>query len=310
MIDFATWLRSERLQRDLDIRDLASLSNLSTAQISRIETGKSVVSLNSMIRLTYGLGMDLREVASKLELKVHIPRKKGLELGDGWTVTAQDARALWNYFREDPGRVKDTFIEAYDGVRKTNPDRVEELGPEERTAEIVWRATDASPIELFPLPYPQGLDESHIQRIFLSGGLITLRDLGVYVRCCRQKKGISLRDTASRMSISHQALFRFENGDIDRISFLQVLELGKELEQEGDLLGLAWRAGEYQTGILFSRLAGTLNPADGWDDRVKAYMDTFIAVARWYMVFMPGESKWMDDLHRYLVFYIEPSNLK
>jgi transcriptional regulator with XRE-family HTH domain len=105
MIDFASWLRSERLQRNLDIRDLASLSNLSTAQISRIETGKSVVSLKSMIRLTYGLGMDLREVTSKLELKVHVPRKKGLELGKGWTVIARGTWALWNYFREDPGRV-------------------------------------------------------------------------------------------------------------------------------------------------------------------------------------------------------------
>lgn len=305
MIDFASWLRTERLQQDLDIRDLAALSQLSTAQISRIETGKSVVSLNSMIRMAYGLGMDLREIASRLELKVCIPKEKGMALGEVWTITAQDTWAFWNYFREDPGQAKDTLIAAYDEVRKINPDRVEELPSEHRTADVIWRATEAHPSELVPLPYPLGLNENHINQVFLAGGLITLRDLGVYVRCCRQKKGISLRDTASRLSISHQALFRFETGDIDRISFLQVLELGKELAQEGNLLGLAWRAGEYQTGIHFNRVAGTHAPADNWDGRVKAYMDTLITIARWYMVLLPGQSKWLDDLHRYLIFYID-----
>ncbi len=305
MIDFASWLRSERLQRDLDIRDLAALSNLSTAQISRIETGKSVISLNSMIRMAYGLGLDLREVASRLELKVIIPKKQGLELGEGWTVTAQDTWAFWNYFHDNPRRVKDLLIELYDEIRKKNPDRVEEIQSGERTSEIIWRATDAFPGMLVPLPYPQGVSDSDIRHIFLTGGLITLRDLGVFVRSCRQKKGISLRDTASKLSISHQALFRFENGDIDRISFLQVLELEKALEQEGTLLGLAWRAGEYETGILFSRLASMHRPADSWDERVKAYTDTFITLARWYMFLLPEESAWMDQLHEYLLFYVD-----
>ena len=305
MIDFANWLRSERLQRDLDIRDLAEISGLSTAQISRIETGKSAVSLNSMIRLTYGLGMDLREVASKLELKVHIPRKMGTELGEGWTVTAQDAQAFWNLFRENPNLIKDTLIEIYDVVRRANPDRVKEINTGERTAEIIWRATEASPTEYVPLPYPGGLTSNHVQQIFADGGLITLRDVGAYVRNYRQKKGMSLRNTSAQLSISHQALFRFENGDIDRISFLQVLELEKELDRRGDLLVLAWRAGEYQTGILFNRLANLSEPVGNWESRQKAYIDVFITIARWYLVLLPGDSKWLDDLHGNFIFHID-----
>lgn len=69
------------------------------------------------------------------------------------------------------------MIAAYDGGRRANPNQVEKLGSGEQTAEIICRATDASPLELVPFPYPQGLDESHIHRLFLSGGLITLRDL-------------------------------------------------------------------------------------------------------------------------------------
>jgi transcriptional regulator with XRE-family HTH domain len=126
----------------------------------------------------------------------------------------------------------------------------------------------------------------------------------VCVRNYRQKSGISLRDAAEQLSISHQALFRFENGDIDRIAFIQALELENALDRRGDLLGLAWRAGEYQTGILFNRLANSSGPADSWDSRQKAYVDTFITIARWYMVFLPGDSKWLDDLHHNFIFHI------
>lgn len=305
MVDLSSWFRSERVRRDLDIQDLATLSNLSAAQISRIENGRSEISLNSMIRLAYGLGLDLREVASRMELEVYIPRKKGADLGEGWTVTAQDTRALLNLYRENPGQVKDTMIEAYDEIRRNNPDRVEQVHTDPRTAEIIWRATEATADELVPLPYPQGLTDEHVQSIFLAGGLVTLRDLGAYVRCRRQKKGLSLRDAAAELSSSYLSLYRLESGEIDRISFLEILELERALALNGSLLGIAWRAGEYQTGILFSRLAGTHEPADSWDTREKAYMDAFIAINRWYMVLLPGESKWMDDMHRYLIFYVD-----
>jgi transcriptional regulator with XRE-family HTH domain len=303
-IDFVSWLRSERLRRDLDIRDLAALSHLSTAQISRIETGKSILSLNSMIRLTSGLGVDLKELASRFKLKAIIPRKNGMDWGSGLNVTAKDAWALWNYYREEPKKVKDIFIAAYDKIRQHEPNVLVEL-PRAPTKKIVRKAINPPLKNTIPLFYPEKWSDEYILPVFRAGGLVTLRDLGTFVRDCRQKKGVSLRDTTSGLSISHQTLFRFEQGQIDRVSFAEVLELESVLEQEGILLGLAWRAGEFQTGILFRQLSRMHGTAEVWNDRVWIFSRVFITIVCWYMVMLPEETEWINQLREDLRLYIE-----
>jgi hypothetical protein len=43
------------------------------------------------------------------------------------------------------------------------------------------------------------------------------------------------------------------------------------------------------TGIRINWQAITNEPADSWDDQVKAYMDTFIAITRWHMALPPKD---------------------
>ncbi len=299
-IDFVSWLRSERLRQGLDIRALAALSHLSTAQISRIETGKSILSLKSMIRLADGLGVDLKKLASRFDLKVIIPRINGMDWGSGLNVTAKDAWALWNYYREEPQKVKDAFIAAFDKIRQNEPNVSVEL-PRAPTEWIIRKAVDPPLKNTIPLFYPEEWSDEYILPFFHAGGLVTPRDLSTVIRDCRQKKGVSLRDTTSGLSISHQTLFRFEQGQIDRVSLIDLLELESVLGQEGMLLGLAWRAGELQTGILFRRLSRVHGTPEVWTDRTWIFTRVFITIVCWYLVMMPEETKWMDQLREALI---------
>ena len=61
----AVWLKHKRLEAGLDLRQLASIAGTNQGQISRVETGKSELSLNSLVLLVWALKIDTAELISE-----------------------------------------------------------------------------------------------------------------------------------------------------------------------------------------------------------------------------------------------------
>lgn len=56
------YLQKIRWEKDYSIGQLAKASGISTAQISRIENGQSVPTIETLCRLAKALGCDVREL--------------------------------------------------------------------------------------------------------------------------------------------------------------------------------------------------------------------------------------------------------
>ena len=65
MEKLSNWLRDQRIQSQLDVRELSSKSFVTTAQISRIENNLSGITINTLVGLGYGLDFGLNEVLSE-----------------------------------------------------------------------------------------------------------------------------------------------------------------------------------------------------------------------------------------------------
>ncbi len=295
------WIRSERLHKRMDIKDLSSKVGLTSAQISRIETLNSDITVNSIVRIAYGLNLTLIDVMAELELLAFFPRLRGTGLTDANKdiATMQDIEAFLGFYRSEPREAKDQLIDAYRIIRENKPNQQEEKLAEYHTADIIWQATQAHSQKYLPLPYPREVKEELIEEIYISGGVITIRDFAAYIMACRLSSGQSLTKLAKQIDISHHAVGRLERGELERISFTEIIALDKVLELDGRLIAICWVAGEFQAGITRIRALeisdATLTSV--WNPEELAFADTLITITRWNSVLSvnPG---WFEKLRK------------
>ena len=57
--DFGELIKTQRIERDLSVRELANLSGCSSAAISRWESGKRIPSVESFNKVMAALGVEL-----------------------------------------------------------------------------------------------------------------------------------------------------------------------------------------------------------------------------------------------------------
>lgn len=308
MDKLGTWIRSVRLEKGLEIKDLSYESGLTSAQISRIETLNSDVTVNSIVRIAYGLNIELKDVLAELEIRAFFPRllDTGQQDKSSDIVTIQDVEAFLRFYRSEPRRAKDELISAYHVIRENNQDQQEAKISEFDTADIIWEATQALSKKYLPIPYPKGMKEETIEEIYRTGGVITIRDLAAYVMACRRSSGQSLRKLAEYTDVSYNAIARLERGELERISFTEIISLDKALKLDGRLIAICWAAGEFQTGIIRKKHLTNQNTlsSSGWDPEELAFADTFTTIARWNNA-MKLNKTWFSEIQKLLSFYYE-----
>ena len=286
------WLHMLRREYGILMDDLTLLSGISQGHISRIETGASKLTVSSCVQLVYGLGQDYRDVASFLKVPVLYPTV----LGSREYIDASDIGAFLKYYRAERREAVNLLGHFYHLVH----DLIKREGREPtceywEVDDVIWKATEASPVELSPLPYPSHFKADNLLEIFLSGGAITFRDAGVFVRKRRGEMKKSLRNMADEINISHVALTRFEQGRIGRSSFSTVIGIGEALDAVDEVLGIVWAASEYDTSILFQRVLdeGRYYPSD---DLQRNLANTLMTIFRWFNSFHPRNLEWIDKL--------------
>ena len=284
------WLQERRRGAEILMDDLTLLSGVSQGQISRIETGASKLTISTCVRLVYGLGIEFQEIASFLE----IPPLSPPQLGSRECVDASDISAFLRYYQEERREAVGVLEYYYDKIQRATLEDSNDGYSWENTVDTIWRATEASPAELTPLPYPQNLSVDHLVEIFVSGSAMTFQDVGVFIKKRRTQKRLSLRTMAEKINVSYVAITRLERGRLRRSFPSTLIGVGKELEYLDAFWGMAWAASEYDTNILFQRaLDSGFYPSDYLQ---KNLADSLIKIFRWSYALYPGDNSWIDEL--------------
>lgn len=305
-MEIGPWLRSVRINKGLEIKALSLESGLNSSQISRIETSYSDVTVNSIVRIVYGLNMTLNDLLAELEISAFFPRIRGVGLPNKKesVITIQDIETFFMFYHEEPRAAKDLLINAYHEIRKCNqPDQGDKLS-EFDTGNIIFEATQAHSKKYLPIPYPKDIKASLIEDLYKDGGVITIRDLAAYVTACRKDSAKSLRQLAQFTDVSYNAIARLERGDLERISFTVLISLDKALDLDGRLIAISWEAGEFHTGVSRIKAFVGENPSPnyGWDGDELAFADTLITITRWNMMLKINKD-WTDYLRHIIEFY-------
>lgn len=285
---------------------LSSRSFVATSQISRIENNLSNITVNTLVCLGYGLDFGLEEVLSVLKISPYISKRKNKKEMDVQIPKINDAYSIWLLFRDEAQKAKklmyDGYYQSQSSIGEENSDGM--LG----AFDLVWQALQAHSDEFIPLPYPQEMELQRFAEIYSYGGAITNTDVGIFLARKRVDVGISQRELAKKTKISHSVISRLESGRIDRVHFEYIIQLDKALKMGGELISLAWDAGEYESGV---SLLKYINEKDvvkkklqyiEWEQTAKAWADAFITICRWHHV-KKISPLWWDNVQREIAFY-------
>ena len=289
----AAYLRQERKLRGYDVRTLVGKSGVTNAQISRIENGKSQISMEALVRLSFGLGVEFTDVLMDL-VKTDGEDEKYVGTFHSCLDYEKSKNSLKKTSEETPGA-----SEIYALLRCYRNQFQKAEGILKDGLQVIKSHTALENIAL--LPYPQEFNS--LDTVHAHHGVITLSDLAQAIRVERQKDGRSQRQYASD-NLSYSTIGRIERGFLGRLLFSQILELDAGLECGGRLLAYAWNAEEYKAGIAISKAKSDWDWRAGWDPKEKSVADAFITICRWRSV-LDGDHTWWQETMQILDAYRE-----
>lgn len=310
MNQLGIWIRTTRLDQGWDQAELARESGMTIAQISRIETSNSDITVGSMVHLAYGLDVNILDILSALQNLSTFPRffNSRPPKQNDIVLKAEDLEAFFKFYYERPDQAKELLISGYQTIQEARIEPPAEKPSEFKTAELIHEATQALSDKYLPIPYPKEILTTQIDELYISGGVISNRDLGAYIRGCRKSFGISLRKLAKQMDFSFVSIARLEKAEIGRISFSEIVKMDSAMQLDGRLIAICWAAGEFQAGIIRNHLAelknaGEKKPPMGWTPQQLAFADTLLSISRWYLTLLPRQYEWFDQLKQHLSFF-------
>lgn len=293
------WLKRERIAQGLDQIELAELSGLESSTIGRIENGRANPTLYAVIRICYGLGLSQKHFMHAIGLSAFLSEHQGSRSDKGEVLTIEDIEAFYSFYRNQPMEAKGYLYKTFAWIRflagKSSADSMERDG-----AEIIGEMIRAQNLDLSTLPYPEEINKDDFWSIYILGGVITLKDVGVYIRWIRQNKNLSLRDLAKEVNTTHTAIRRLEMGAIERIDITDLVAVDRAIGVENDILTLCWAAGEFHTGILRNKLSDERQdlPPLGWQPEEFNFAIILSVIERWYYHYQARSIDWLKELRR------------
>ncbi len=120
--------------------------------------------------------------------------------------------------------------------------------------------------------------------------------------------GFSQKDLEVKSGISQGVISRLENGMIDRLLFENIISLDESLNMHGELVLLAWIAGEYESGVSLLRYKNKADYRDikiayqEWESEAKVWADALVAISRWHYT-KSIQSHWWAEVQDAIRFY-------
>jgi transcriptional regulator with XRE-family HTH domain len=300
-MEFGVWVQRVRMERALDLRAFAALTGVDATTISRIERGAEAT-LSTVIRICEGVHATLADLLWALEGKpwpnLATPQHPTREV----MPTIGDIEAFLISMRSDwqAGRV---WLAALLNRITSLHDASE--GSMQGSAQLLFVPEDIDKLLLpsslyqFALQYPASIQAKDIADIYRSQGVLTLTDIGVYVKKVRRSRKETLSGIKDAVQLSASALSRLETGAMERIKFNDVMILDKQLGQEGLVIGMYWSVYSFTNEIVRQQHQmnnGHVGISPGmWIEREKKLVTMFTIMCRWLQA-LSHDTSWADEL--------------
>ena len=290
-LSVSAWLKQKRLDAGLDLGQLAKLAGTNSAQISRIETGKSELSLHFLVLLVWALEIEPDELVSTFSLPPLIKRQLTF---DGLALTFQGCVQSHKALRF-VSRFSDNLSDAIRFIEKNlRPAVVKANSPILSPDGLLERVQDAiSQGEFLPLPPALSLEQLYVY--YVNEAIITMADSGANLRLRRHNSGLSLEELAKKSLSNRTTIHRIENNRNERIPFELAVNLDRALNAEGQVFSMFWAASQLQAGILYNHEEKKWEKHP-WDEKAYNLVDTYIKLARWAQLYDNPELPWREEI--------------
>jgi transcriptional regulator with XRE-family HTH domain len=304
------WLAEKRKDNGLTLTELAQTSGLTHATLSRIETQSLQLTLFSAVRIMYALDLPWTELFIRGFIKPGLPipeiyNSKNQQDIDFPCLLFSDLDVL-----DTSGLMKRgvasavvkqlliLFIRKY--APKTEDERTGLLASNIYTLLNSPESYDGIAKELLPdldFRYPEDFPPDRLRNIYLSGGVLTLLDIGRYARYLRETQKMSLRQVATSLELTHPALSSFESNPADRVKLNDLIKLDNALGLNGELVVFAWRTAELYLGVhrIKTGQTHTLQP---WNQPEIQLIEKLITTSRLFQRYFPNDREWLDWYRR------------
>lgn len=304
------WLSEKRKEKGLTLTELARLAGLTHATLSRIETQSSQLTLFSTVRIMHALDLPWTG------LFLHGFVKQDLPIPDIYRIQDEprsdfpcllfgdlDALDSAGLLRRGLASIVvkhllNIFITKYDpslGQEKTGllAENIYSLLSSPESNDGIARQS----IPDLDFRYPQDFPPEHLRNIYLSGGVLTMLDLGRYVRHLRESRNMPLRKVAVLIELSHPTLMNFEFNPGDKVKLNDLINLDNAFELNGELVVFAWRTAELYLGIhrIKTEQSQKIQP---WNQPEIHLIEKLITTSRLFQRYLPDDRAWLNWYRR------------
>ena len=288
-MNFGDLVRSLRKAQGLDIQTLAERSGVETSTISRVENARTQVTILTAIRLVEGLGASLADVVAGV-IPGRSPESGQQLTVDGHAVpTVSDVEQFLAYFQGNPEEGKIWLADLLNKVASANRSASQAVGGETARPfghQDIHKLLFDSPVYRFEIQYPPECSASDILSIYRCGGILTLVDIGEYIRKVRREKQVTLAHLERVTKFSQGVLSRLESPVVEHLKLTDILVLDQQLGQEGTLLSMFW-----EVYTFFERLLRRHPDSAELDMKLTSI---FVTTCRWLQALNPEDRSWME----------------
>lgn len=273
-----SWLKEKRTEFGLDTHQLADLAHIGQSQVSRIETGNSSLTLNTLISISWALNIDAEVLASEASTPKVIERKPVVRTRSGLTnrLFSYDLEALFfKYFLEQDENLLAFltlhFREAYLAASKGRLVDFDDIQKQVRHAVVLGQK----------IPPPKNTPVERLWDYYTEGGVLTLDDAAAYLTLSRLNAKMKLETLSAATGIAQSIISRIEQGQTERLALEDITKLDAALNANGKIFSMFWHALEFQLGISRNRfyIYGSGMSPFAWQAYPLA--DVFVKLARW-----------------------------
>lgn len=304
-MDFGAWVQTMREKREMDIRAFAHLVRVHASTISRIEQARSQVTLWTAVRICEGVEATPADLLAALQGK-RPAWATGYQIGRAAeVVTINDLEALLFFLKH---HWKEGCLWLTSLLNRIAASTEEGQAASGETGmlivpEDIEKLLQDSRLYQFKVHYPEDMKAETLWKIYLQGGALSLVDIGMYIRQVRRTKRVTFSGLEETGSLSASVLSRLETGALERVKLHDVLMLDEQLEQEGKLVAMYWRA-----CTLMERIAQAYQPEkrsgveipvsqDRREQDVKV-VELFLTICRWLSCLHGADNSWVKEFRR------------
>ncbi|MBU0492762.1 MAG: helix-turn-helix domain-containing protein [Chloroflexi bacterium] len=305
-VTFGSWVRRLRLERGLDLQDLAERAGVDISTISRIENERTQATISTTLGICQGLGVEPIELVRMLrggKLREDLESEQDVT-SKPKALTANDIQAFLGFFRYTPQRGPGLLADWINlignaRVMRSNKRARPEAGRKRvMPDDIYYVVTERSVSESFDfLNHRPEMTADLILELYKHGGILTVPEVGVYIRERRREKGATLVELEKSTRVSDSVLSRLESGSIERIKLSEIVAIDKVLGQ-GEILAMCFGAIQSRGQIPGRRIKGKPDVAysDDRERREDNITDNLVLICRWLHCLFWDNTFWLEEL--------------